>query len=94
LVKLLDLKFDMLVQLAPAFMLSLYWKGLTGRGVFTGILGGLGVTFGLYSTGWGAAYGIHYGLYGLVVNVVIATWISLAWNEGSGTLCQSPHHRS
>ena len=94
LVKLLDLKFDMLVQLAPAFMLSLYWKGLTGRGVFTGILGGLGVTFGLYSTGWGAAYGIHYGLYGLVVNVVIATWISLAWNEDSGRLCQSPHHRS
>lgn len=76
LVKLLDLKFDMLVQLAPAFMLGLHWQRLSGHAVFIGIIAGLVITFGLYLTGWGGSTGIHYGLFGLAGNLMCALSLS------------------
>ena len=72
LVKLLDMKFDMLVQLAPAFMIGIHWPGLRGGPVFVGMVAGLIVSFGLYGNGTVAAIGFHPGLYGLIVNTVIA----------------------
>jgi SSS family solute:Na+ symporter len=77
LVKLLDLKFDMLVQLAPGFMLGMHWKRLHGRAVFWGLIAGLCVTFGLYGNEWIQSTGFHQGLYGLLVNLIVAIGLSL-----------------
>lgn len=72
LVKLLDMKFDMLVQLVPAFMVGIHWRRLQATPVALGILAGLVVTFGLYGNEPVRAIGIHTGLYGLLVNLIIA----------------------
>jgi len=77
LVKLLDLKFDMLVQLAPGFMLGMHWQRLHGKAVFWGMIAGLGVTFGLYGNAWIQATGFHQGLYGLLANLGVAIALSL-----------------
>ena len=72
LVKLLDMKFDMLVQLVPGFMVGIHWRGLRGTPVFLGMIGGLAVSFGLYGNETIARTGFHNGLYGLVVNLLIS----------------------
>ena len=78
LVRLLDMKFDMLVQLVPAFMIGIHWKFLRGDPVFLGMAAGLGVTFALYGNETIQATGFHNGLYGLLVNLAVAiggSWI-------------------
>ncbi len=77
LLKLLDRKFDLLVQLSPAFFLGLHWKGLRARPVFAGLVVGLAIALGLAFAVGGKPWGIHAGLYGLPVNVAIAVGGSL-----------------
>ena len=77
LLKLLDRKFDLLVQLSPAFFLGLHWKGLRARPVFAGLVVGLAIALGLAFAVGGKPWGIHAGLYGLPVNLAIAVGGSL-----------------
>lgn len=85
LVKLLDRKFDILIQLVPAFMLSIHWRGMQALPTFIGII--FGVTLSLYLAfgGFdfvqhGKVYGFHPGLIGLLFNLFIAVsgslWLS------------------
>ncbi len=76
LIGLLDRKFDILVQLAPAFMLGIHWLALDRRAVLAGLIAGLGVALGLAFGPFpfvvaGKIWGIHPGLYGLAINLVI-----------------------
>lgn len=79
LVKLLDRKFDLLVQLAPAFILGVRWNQLRGRPVFVGLILGVSVSIVLsiaassMNIAGGKPWGIHPGLYGLVVNLTAVT---------------------
>ena len=77
LLKLLDRKFDLLVQLSPAFFLGLHWSGLRARPVFAGLVAGLVIALGLAFGVSGKPWGIHAGLYGLPVNLVLAVGGSL-----------------
>ena len=77
LLKLLDRKFDLLVQLSPAFFIGLHWSGLRSRPVFAGLVAGLVISLGLALGVGGKPWGIHAGLYGLPVNLVIAVGGSL-----------------
>jgi Na+/proline symporter len=76
LIGLLDRKFDILVQLAPAFMLGIHWLALERQAVLCGLVAGLTVSLTLafgpfpFVVG-GKIWGIHPGLYGLAVNVAI-----------------------
>lgn len=77
LIGLLDRKFDLLVQLAPAFMLGIHWSGLrTGPvliGLVLGIIIALTLAFGPFSfVVAGKVWGFHPGLYGLAVNLFYA----------------------
>jgi Na+/proline symporter len=72
LVKLLDMKFDMLVQLVPAFMIGIHSTRLQSVPVAIGMIAGLIVTFGLYWSDSIRQIGFHMGLYGLIVNLTIA----------------------
>ncbi|MAE65176.1 MAG: hypothetical protein CMJ18_12970 [Phycisphaeraceae bacterium] len=92
LIKLLDKKFDMLVQLAPAFMIGIHWKGLKATPVFVGLIAGLAVALGLpklplsWVDGSGKIADIHAGLFGLAVNTLIAVGGSVGGGErGAGS---------
>ena len=85
LIGLLDRKFDLLVQLAPAFMVGINWLGLRSGPVLIGMLLGLAISlllaFGPFSfVVAGKIWGFHPGLYGLAVNLVFAisgsVWLS------------------
>ena len=77
LLKLLDRKFDLLVQLSPAFFIGLHWRGLRSRPVFAGLVAVLAIALGLAFGVSGKPWGIHAGLYGLPVNLAIAVGGSL-----------------
>ncbi|GAA2361117.1 sodium/proline symporter PutP [Saccharopolyspora halophila] len=65
------LKFELIVQIAPAFILGLYWRRLSAGPVFWGMLAGA-----VFAGAWTVfdvdkLYGIPAGLLGLALNVAI-----------------------
>ena len=85
LIALIDRKFDVLVQLAPAFMLGIHWAGLRTGPVLIGLVLGLTVSLALAFGPFafvvdGKVLGFHPGLYGLVANISVAVpgsfWVS------------------
>lgn len=77
LIKLLDRKFDLLIQLVPAFMISIHWQRMKALPTFVGLIVGIVVSLVLAFGGFdfvqnGKVYGFHPGLFGLVVNLSIA----------------------
>ncbi len=79
LVSLIDRKFDLLVQLVPAFMLGLRGDFLKARPVFVGLVVGVLIALGLAFLPFsfvesGKVFGFHPGLYGLIANLLICVW--------------------
>lgn len=78
LIRLLDRKFDLLVQLAPAFFIGLHWPRLRAAPTLLGILAGLAVVFGILGADqfseadYSKIAGVHPGLYGLALNAAVA----------------------
>lgn len=76
LLQLLDRKFDLLIQLVPAFMLAIHVKWIKPVpiivGLIVGVLISLVVAYGGYDmVKGGKLYGFHPGLYGLSLNLLI-----------------------
>lgn len=82
LVQLMDRKLDLLIQLVPAFIIGIRWRGLDGRAVLAGLLLGvalaLTLAFGDFAfTSRGKVHGFHPGLVALVPNLgfaVMGSW--------------------
>ena len=77
LVTLIDRKFDILVQLAPAFMIGIHWPRLRSEPTLWGLIAGLSIALGLAFGPFdfvitGKIWGFHPGLYGLIINAAIA----------------------
>ena len=77
LISLIDRKFDVLIQLAPAFMLGIHLPFLRKVPVFVGLVTGLVIALGLAFGPFdfvvaGKVWGLHPGIYGLGVNTTIA----------------------
>ncbi len=88
LVKLLDRKFDVLVQLVPAFMLGIHWSGLRTIPTLLGLVCGLvcALTLAFYPFAFvesGKVWGFHPGLYGLVLNLMVAVAASCYQNRNT-----------
>ncbi len=86
LVKLMDRKFDILVQLVPAFMLGIRWIRLQTLPTLIGLIVGLVIAISLafipfHFVVGGKIWGFHPGLYGLSVNLIIAVTGSLMINK-------------
>ncbi len=86
LVELMDRKLDLLIQLVPAFILGIRWRGLRGEAVLAGLLCGVAVAlvlaFGDFSfASKGKIYGLHPGLIALVPNILLAVTVSLVLNR-------------
>ncbi len=71
LVRLLELKFEILIQVVPCFFMGLYWKRLTTGTALVGMVCGLVVALGLTWAGHKMVWGFHAGVVGLIVNSVI-----------------------
>lgn len=80
LVELLEMKFDMLLQIAPAFLIGLHWKGLKAGPVFAGMLAGLLFALSFFWVddkggglmAWLKTSGFHPGIYALSLNSLVA----------------------
>ncbi|ARS52633.1 sodium:solute symporter family protein [Kushneria konosiri] len=64
------LKFEVLIQVAPALILGLYWTRLNARAVFIGMLAGA-VMAGVFTFLGYRPLGIYSGLWGLLLNTAI-----------------------
>ena len=90
LITLIDRKFDLLVQLVPAFMLGIRWGKLQAGPVVLGLVTGLTVSlllaFGPFEfVIAGKIWGFHPGLYGLLLNLCIAvggSWLTSGGEPG------------
>ena len=71
LVRLLELKFEVLIQVGPCFFLGLYWPRLTAGTALLGMLCGLAVALGLTLAGHPLVWGFHAGVLGLFVNAAV-----------------------
>jgi len=82
LITLLERKFDILIQLVPAFFLGLHWPALRREGVLVGLVAGLIIALFLAFSGYGKIWGFHAGLYGLAANLVLCITISCIQKKG------------
>ena len=71
LIQLLKIKFELLIQCVPAIYLGVHSRSLSARTVITGLAAGLTVTLILIAWDWSRVSGIHSGIIGLAVNLVI-----------------------
>jgi len=83
LVEVMDRKLDLLIQLAPAFMLGVHWPALHGRAVLAGLAAGVVLALvlafaDLPFTSGGKVLGLHPGLVAVLPNLAIAVLGSLA----------------
>jgi SSS family transporter len=81
LVRLLELKFEVLIQIAPCFFVGLYTRRLSSRTVLIGLLAGLALALGLTLGDIKRVAGFHAGVVGLGLNMLICmvgVWLSPA----------------
>jgi len=71
------LKFELLIQTAPALILGLYWTRLNSRALFAGMLAGAVFAAVMTFTGL-RPLGVFSGLWGLMLNLAICVGGSLA----------------
>ena len=86
LISLLDRKFDLLIQIAPAFILGIHFSKLRAEPVLIGLVIGLLISLSLAFGKFGFVvngklWGFHPGFYGLLANMLIAILGSL-WISG------------
>lgn len=84
LVSIFVLKFELIVQLVPVFMLGLYWKRMAAGPTFWGMLVGALTAGGLTLAGLGPFYGVPGGLLGLGLNLAICVVGSLLRGRPGG----------
>lgn len=77
LVTILKIKFELLVQLAPAFIIGVNWRRLQAIWTFAGMAVGVVVALAITFAFGGRIWGVHAGLYGLAANLLVAVGGSL-----------------
>ncbi|MBA8826739.1 SSS family solute:Na+ symporter/sodium/pantothenate symporter [Saccharopolyspora lacisalsi] len=82
LVNIFVLKIELLIQLAPAFVLGMYWLRLRARPVCWGMGAGAALAGGMTLAGTETIYGVHGGMAGLLLNLVICVVGSLLPSRG------------
>lgn len=80
---LLVLKFEILIQMSPAFVLGTSHqrndkRGYTSRDILAGLTSGLAVALALYLFGYRSVYGFHPGTIGVTINYLLC-WGSRSW---------------
>ncbi|MBI2187242.1 MAG: sodium:solute symporter family protein [Acidobacteria bacterium] len=76
---LIELKMEILIQVAPLFMLGIHWRRLTAQAALAGLLSGIAVSFALPAAGYARPLGVHDGLIGALANLLV----SVAWSQAT-----------
>ena len=84
LVKLLDRKFELLIQLVPVFMIAIHWTRMRREAVFVGMAVGVAVCVIAPICGYDRIFGIHPGIYGLGLNLLISVGGSVVLGSREG----------
>jgi solute:Na+ symporter, SSS family len=84
------LKFELIVQLAPVFMLGLYWRRMAAGPAFWGMLAGALIAGGLTLAGVDDLGGVPGGLLGLAVNVGVCVIGSLVVGRPDDSPSEDP----
>ena len=71
------LKLELLVQIAPAFIIGLYWRRLSALPALVGVVAGAALAGALAMAAYESPTGVPNGLIGLAVNLVICIGGSL-----------------
>lgn len=95
---LLIIKFEILMQLSPAFIFGtlherLHTRAVTVQDILPGLVFGLGFTLALYFSGNEIIGGLHAGTLGLAANYAIVTvrwWWRLKWSGGEQRAAAAP----
>ncbi len=68
---LIELKMELLIQCAPAFLLALHWRRMSASAALAGLVVGTLFSVGLSLAGHGRLFGVHVGVLGLAINVAV-----------------------
>jgi SSS family solute:Na+ symporter len=79
LVSLLLTGYAVVTQFFPGVLLGLYWKGVTARGVFAGMILGILTALSLMLSQHDPIYGLNAGCVALCLNIAVAVSVSLAF---------------
>lgn len=71
-----EIKFEGLIQVFPAIVLSLYVPWINSKGVLSGMVTGAITALALTLSGYSTVQGIHAGVLGLVINVLVCLMVS------------------
>lgn len=80
--RLIELKMELLIQCVPAFLLALHWLRMRAAPTLAGLLIGTLFAVGLTLAGVPRLWGMHVGVVGLGLNLVVAVLGSL-WESSS-----------
>lgn len=75
--RITELKMEVLVQCAPAFLLAIHWPGLRAGPTLSGVVVGTALAAGSVLAGVERFGGVHAGLLALAANALVATLGSL-----------------
>ena len=78
--RLIELKMELLIQCAPAFLLALHWRRLRALPCLVGVIVGTLIAGGAALAGVKRIEGVHVGVIGLAVN--LAAVLAVAWAQG------------
>lgn len=76
------LSYEGVAQLVPVVLLALLWPRMTGPGAAGGLVVGIAVIFGLWSTGHDPLFGVNGGVIALAANVTVTVILSLSRPAG------------
>jgi SSS family solute:Na+ symporter/sodium/pantothenate symporter len=78
---LIELKMQILIQIAPLFLLGVHSQRITPKGMFWGLCIGLSFSFVAFIMSWRNFVGIQVGLIGFTLNIVACFLFSTRKNR-------------
>jgi Na+/proline symporter len=81
--RLIELKMELLIQCVPAFLLGLHWRRLSAGATLAGLLVGTVFAVSLTLMGVPRLFGVHVGVVGLGLNLIVAGLGSLTGSARS-----------
>jgi len=85
--RIMEIKLELLCQIAPAIFLGLHFKSLKGNAVFFGAVAGTTLAVGIMLINFiipsfpVKPWGIHAGVWGLLLNVAVLTLVQFNQKE-------------
>ncbi|WP_153722032.1 sodium:solute symporter family protein [Sporosarcina cascadiensis] len=81
--------YGSIIQFTPGVLSALYWRRVTSKGVFTGIVVGFAVNFYYQMFATSTPFEIHPGLIGLLANTVVMIGVSYVTKPNTNSVIES-----